>query len=194
MTRYRVPHPVDTAQRLARFALGTAAGITDALIRGLTSAVVERLDLDDLVSRVDVNRVADRVDVDRIADRVDVNRVAERVDVDHVARRIDVDRIAERIDVDRVVGRVDVDRIADRVDVDRVANRLDLDAVLARLDPAALTRGVLEEIDLGRIVRDTGGGMAVESVDGFRARGMRADRTVNRLADRLLRRSDEPAP
>ncbi|WP_328497741.1 hypothetical protein OHS59_37325 [Streptomyces sp. NBC_00414] len=163
MTWYRAVHPVDVAGRLARFALGTVTTVADTLIRGLTSAVVERLDLDDLVSRVDVNRVADRVDVDRVADRVDVNRVAERVEVDLVAQRVDVDRIAAR---------------------------LNLDAVLARIDLVVLTRDVLEEIDLGRIVRDTGGGMAEDTVYGLRARSMRADRMVNRLADRLLHRPD----
>ncbi|MET9562946.1 hypothetical protein [Streptomyces tauricus] len=154
MTWYRAVHPFDTAGRLARFALGTVADITDALIRGLAAAVVDRMDLDELVSRVDVNRVADRVDV---------NRIADRVEVDLVARRVDVDRIAAR---------------------------LNLDAVLARVDLVVLTKGVLEEIDLGRIVRDTGGGMADETVHGLRARSMRADQRVNRLADRLLRRPD----
>ncbi|MGC5566501.1 hypothetical protein ACPYPG_27095 [Streptomyces sp. FR-108] len=136
MTWHRALHPFDTAGRLARFAVGAAADVTDALIRGLTAAVVDRLDLDELVSRVDVNRVAERVDVDLIA------------------------------------------------------SRLDLDAVLARLDLAVLTKDVLEEIDLGRIVRDTGGGLADETVHGLRARSMRADRMVDRIADRLLRRPD----
>ncbi|KAA0940695.1 hypothetical protein [Streptomyces apricus] len=194
MTRYPVLHPVGTARRLARFALGVAAGAADALIRGVTAAVVERLDLDDLVSRVDVNRVADRIDVDRIAVRVDVDRVADRVDVNRVADRVDVDRAAGRVSVDLVIGRVDLDLVADRIDVDRVASRLDLGAVLARLDLAGLTKDVLEEIDLGRIVRDTGGGVAAETVDGFRARSMRADRTVNRFTDRLLHRSDGSPP
>ncbi|WP_225891224.1 hypothetical protein [Streptomyces dioscori] len=136
MTRYRALHPFDTAGRLTRFALGAAADVTDAVIRALTAAVVDRMDLDELVSRVDVNQVAERVDVDRIA------------------------------------------------------ARLDLDAVLDRIDLAALTKGVLTEIDLGRIVRDTGGGMADETVHGLRARSVRADRMVDRIADRLLRRPD----
>ncbi|MFE7073515.1 hypothetical protein ACFU96_25855 [Streptomyces sp. NPDC057620] len=136
MTRYRVPHPLDTAGRLARFALRAAADVTDTVIRRLTAAVVDRMDLDELVSRVDVNRIAERVDVDRIA------------------------------------------------------ARLNLDAVLDRIDLAVLTKDVLEEIDLGRIVRDTGGGMADETVHGLRARSMRADRMVDRIADHLLRRPD----
>ncbi|WP_143676613.1 hypothetical protein [Streptomyces sp. TLI_146] len=47
----------------------------------MTSAVVDRLDLDALVARVDVNRVADRVDVDRVVLRVDVDAVIARVDL-----------------------------------------------------------------------------------------------------------------
>ncbi|MFD0309017.1 hypothetical protein [Streptomyces sp. NPDC127119] len=136
MTWYRAVHPFHTAGRLARFTLGAAADVTDTAIRRLTAAVVDRMDLDELVSRVDVNRVAERVDVDRIA------------------------------------------------------ARLNLDAVLDRIDLAVVAKDVLEEIDLGRIVRDTGGGMAGETVHGLRARSMRADRMVDRIADRLLRRPD----
>lgn len=144
--------PRDVAGRLVRCALGAGAEVADRLIRAVTAAVVDRLDLDAIVARVDVNRVADRVDVNRVADRVDV---------------------------DRVVLRVDVDAIADRVDID---------AVIARVDLVVLTRDVLQAIDLGRIVRDTSGGMAEGTVAALRVRSIRADQVVNRFADRLLHR------
>ncbi|MFG2459856.1 hypothetical protein ACGFWE_22705 [Streptomyces sp. NPDC048523] len=187
--------------RLPLRVLGVLAGGTDVLTRRLVTAVVDRIDLDDVVSRVDVNKVADRVDIARVADRVDVNRIAARIDVDDIAGRMDVDRIAARIDLDGIAGRMDVNRIADRIDVDRVARRLDVDAVagridvdavIARVDLVPLTLGVLTQIDLGRIVKDTGGGMAQETIDAVRVRGLRGDRLVNRVTDRLLRRTGLP--
>lgn len=200
VTLLRLFDPRRTIERAARFGLSTAGYVTDRLIRTLTAAVVDRLDLDDVADRLDVNRVADRVDVmrvagradvDALADRVDVDRIIERVDVDRIIERVDVDRVAARLDVDAVAGRIDLDRIAARVDVDRIAARLDIDGVIARVDLVTLTRAVLEEIDLGRIVRETSGGMADETVDALRLRSARADRIVNRVADRLLHR---PAP
>ncbi|WP_409061763.1 hypothetical protein [Streptomyces sp. SYP-A7185] len=172
--------PVATVIRWARGAGGLLGEATGLLLRPLVMTVLDRIDLDAVIARVDVNRVADRVDVERVAVRVDVDRVADRVDVD---------RVADRVDVGRVADRVDVDRVADRVDVDRVADRVDVDAVLDRIDLVGLTRDVLREIDLGRIVRDTGGGMTVETVEAVRVLGRRGDRNVNRLADRLLRRT-----
>ncbi|MGW5739053.1 MULTISPECIES: hypothetical protein [Streptomyces] len=172
--------PVATVIRWARGAGGLLGEATGLLLRPLVMTVLDRIDLDAVIARVDVNRVADRVDVERVAVRVDVDRVADRVDVDRVAARVDVDRVADRVDVGRV---------ADRVDVDRVADRVDIDAVLDRIDLVGLTRDVLREIDLGRIVRDTGGGMTVETVEAVRVLGRRGDRNVNRLADRLLRRT-----
>jgi hypothetical protein len=97
-----------------------------------------------------------------------------------------------------VLDEIDLDAVADRLDVDRVASRIDLDAVLARVDLVTYTEVVLEELDIGRVVRDTGGSITAETLDAFRAQNARADRLVQRVADRLLRRAgtdstDRPA-
>lgn len=157
-----------------------ALGFVRAVVQEAVSVV---LDL------VDVDAVADRVDLDRAARRLDLDTAADRLDVERVARRVDVDRVADRIDVDRVADRIDVDRVASRIDVDAVVARADLDAVIARLDLADLVRRVLDEIDFARIVRESSGTMAVETVDAFRDRGVSADRFVSRIADRVLYRS-----
>ncbi|MEU7580853.1 hypothetical protein AB0B50_24980 [Streptomyces sp. NPDC041068] len=112
-----------------------------------------------------------------------------RVLIGAVLDRIDLDALVSRVDAERIAERIDVNRIAERVDVNRVADRVDVDAVIARIDLVGLTRDVLNEIDLGRIVRDTGGGMTADTVDGIRLLGQRGDRSVNRFADRLLRRA-----
>ncbi|GAA1911612.1 hypothetical protein GCM10009837_40180 [Streptomyces durmitorensis] len=157
--------PLNFVVRRARGVLGIMDEAATTVIRAVAGAVLDRIDLDDLVSRVDVNLIAERVDVRRVADRVDVEGIADRVDVN---------------------------RIADRVDVDRVADRVDVDAVIVRIDLVGLTGGVLAEIDLGRIVRDTGGGMAAETADAIRLLGRRGDRGVNRFSDRLLGRAGPP--
>jgi hypothetical protein len=97
-----------------------------------------------------------------------------------------------------VLDEIDLDAVADRLDVDRVASRLDIDAVLARVDLVTYTELVLEEMDIGRVVRDTGGSITAETLDAFREQNARADRLVQRIADRLLRRAgtdstDRPA-
>ncbi|MCH5672076.1 hypothetical protein [Streptomyces gilvus] len=97
-----------------------------------------------------------------------------------------------------VLDEIDLDAVADRLDVDRVAARIDIDAVLARVDLVTYTELVLEEMDIGRVVRDTGGSITAETLDAFREQNARADRLVQRIADRLLRRAgtdstDRPA-
>ncbi|MFE6157899.1 hypothetical protein ACFQ7F_03135 [Streptomyces sp. NPDC056486] len=193
--------PVAFVARRARSVLGIVDEAAGTVIRALTAVVLDRIDLDDLVARVDVNRIADRVDVRRvadrvdvetIADRVDVNRIAERIDIRRITDRVDVEAIADRVDVNGIAERVDVNRVADRIDVDQVADRVDVDAVIVRIDLVGLTRDVLSEIDVGRIVRDTGGGMAAETADAIRLLGKRGDRSVNRFSDRLLKRAGPP--
>ncbi|MEV5599687.1 hypothetical protein [Streptomyces sp. NPDC052496] len=126
----------------------------------------------------------------RLHDGVErVRRAALRRAVAAVVAQLDLDALVARVDVDKVADRVDVDRVADRVDVERIARRVDIDAVLVRADPVALTRQVLEEIDIGRIVRDTGGSMTGDALDTVRLRVARADRLVDAFTDRLLRRN-----
>jgi hypothetical protein len=108
--------------------------------------------------------------------------VLDQVDVDAVVARVDLDRIADRIDLDRIVARIDLDAIAARIDVD---------AVVARVDLAGLTEQVMEEVDFGEIIRESSGTMATETVDALRVQGMRADRLLSRVVDRVLQRKDE---
>ncbi|MFD7663763.1 hypothetical protein [Streptomyces sp. NPDC059788] len=118
-----------------------------------------------------------------------LRRAALRRLVAAVVDQLDLDDLVSRVDVNRVADRVDVNRVADRVDVERVARRVDVDAMVDRADPVALTRQVLDEIDVGRIVRDTGGGLTGEALDAVRLRSARADRLVDAFTDRLLRRN-----
>jgi hypothetical protein len=135
-----------------------------ALIAALAAAVLDEIDLDQMVARVDL---------DRIVDRIDPNQIAARIDLDAIVERVDVDAIAARIDPDAIVGRVD------------------LDAVVARIDLPRLTEQVIDEVDLGEIIRESSSTMASETVDALRVQGMHIDGLVSRIVDRILLRDGQ---
>jgi hypothetical protein len=150
-----------------------AEAFADALVPHVIEAIVDRLDLTQLV--------LERVDLDRVTDAVAIDRLIDRVDLDHVIGRVDVGPIIERVDPMTIVDRLDVDSIAARIDVERILDRLDL---------VVIARGVIDELDLPEIIRGSTETMAAETRDGVRVQGMRADRFVSRLVARALLRGD----
>jgi hypothetical protein len=144
-----------------------------ALIAALAAAVLEEIDVDEVVARVDLEQVVARIDLDQIVDRIDLYEIVERVDVDAIARRIDLEAIVQRLDLDAIVARVDID------------------AILARIDLPGLTEEVIEEVDLGEIIRESSSTMASETVDALRVQGMRVDGLVSRIVDRILQREEQ---
>jgi hypothetical protein len=147
-----------------RRAQALAVRTVRALIAALAAAVLDEIDLDEVVARVDL---------DRIAARIDLNEIVHRIDIDAIAERIDLDAIVTRIDLDAIVARVD------------------LDAILARVDLPGLTEQVIDEVDLGEIIRESSSTMASETVDALRVQGMRVDGLVSRIVDRVLLRQGQ---
>jgi hypothetical protein len=90
-------------------------------------------------------------------------------------------QVLERLNLTQVV--------LERVDLNAVADRLDLDRVLQRMDLVTVARGLIDELDLPDIIRDSSGTMAVETLDELRVQSVRADLWLAGLMDRLLRRS-----
>jgi hypothetical protein len=150
-----------------------AARTVRALIATVAAAVLDEVDLDEVVSRVDLDRIIGRVDIDAIAGRIDLDAIVQRIDIDAIAGRIDLDAIAARIDLDAIVARVDID------------------AILARVDLPGLTEQVIDEVDLGEIIRESSSTMASETVDALRVQGMRVDGLVSRIVDRILQRDGQ---
>jgi len=150
-----------------------AQEVATRAVRAVIAAVLDAIDLDQVVARVDLDRIIGRVDPNQIAARIDLNRIVERIDVDAIAARIDLDGIAARIDLDAIVARVDID------------------AIVARVDLPGLTEQVIEEVDLGELIRESSSTMASETVDALRVQGMRADGLVNRVVDRILLRQGQ---
>jgi hypothetical protein len=165
-----------------RRAQEVAARAVRALMAALVAAVLDEIDLDQVVARVDL---------DRIVDRVNPNQVAARIDLDEIVDRVDVDAIANRIDLDAIVRRIDLDTIVARLDLDAIVARVDIEAILARVDLPGLTEQVIDEVDLGEIIRESSSTMATETVDALRVQGMRVDGLVSRIVDRVLQREGQ---
>ena len=159
-----------TEQRRAKEA---AVRAVRALIAALAAAVLDEIDLDEVVTRIDLNQIIDRINPNQIAARIDLDEIVDRVDVDAIAQRIDLDAIVQRVDLDAVVARVDID------------------AILARVDLPGLTEEVIDEVDLGEIIRESSSTMASETVDALRVQGMRVDVLVSRIVDRILQRDGQ---
>lgn len=203
-------------RRLARAVLGrgarmvTSAGQTLAEVAGgmadvllptvarealsrvdVTALVLEFVDLDRLAAALDVDSVVARVDVESIAAGLDLDALVEKVDIDRILERVDLDDVVARVDLDRAVDRVDIARVLDRVDLDGVVDRVDIDRIIARADLLQLVRWVVEEIDLPELIRSSSGSVAAEMSRGVREQSADADRAVERVVDRLLRRRGE---
>jgi hypothetical protein len=91
----------------------------------------------------------------------------------------------------RAVRRAVVAQVIEDVDVDAVLARVDIDAVVARIDVAVLAQRLLDEVDVGQIVRDSSSTLAAETADAVRAESVRADRALGHLVGRVFRRNDD---
>ncbi|MGZ6955161.1 MAG: hypothetical protein ACXVLO_04870 [Acidimicrobiia bacterium] len=174
---------VDLPALVARLPLADIVGAIDL------DAVLERVDLDTVLAQVDLNELLARVDLDTVLRRVDLDGLFARVDVDGVMARVDVNGLLDRIDPDALMNRVDVDRLIRRVDVEGLMARVDLDALMARIDLESIVDRVLDQVDVGAIVRESTGSITVDVMDGARISAMRLDGFVARIADRVLLRS-----
>ena len=154
-------------------ALEVAVAELGVLLPATVAAVLDRLDLTDLVVR-----------------RVDLDRVVQELDVDALLNRLDQTGI--------VVTRVDLNRVVQGLDVDAVVARADLEAAVARLDLIGLAEYVVDGIDLPKIIRESSGTVASEGLRQVRLSSFEADRAVAQFVDRLLlrrgARGDGPVP
>ena len=147
-----------------------ADAFVTSLLRSVTIAVLERLDVDEVVRRVDIQKVIDRVDVDAIVARVDVQRVVAGLDLDALVGQVDIQRVVAGLDLDAIVAQVDLNAVVERVDLPRV------------------TEQVFDEVDLGQVIRESTGSISGETVDALRYQGMNLDRSLSRIVDRMLLR------
>jgi hypothetical protein len=156
-----------------------------AVARGPLEAVWRRVDLDGWAARGQAEQRVNRQAAAMTA-RALVTAIAAAV-----LEQVDLNAVVARVDLDRIVDRLDIDGIVERLDLDQIAARIDVGAVVARIDLAALTEQVMDEVDIGELIRESSGTMATETVDALRVQGMRADRLLSRVVDRILQRKGE---
>ena len=140
------------------------------MIPAVVDALIERIDIGAVMGRVPLAEILGAVDIDAILDQVDINQVLAHVDVDGLIQRVDVDGLIQRVDVDGLMTRVDVAALLDRIDLSSIVGE------------------VLDEVDIGAIVRESTGSITGDAVDGARVTAMRIDTFVGRVADRVLLR------
>ena len=97
-----------------------------------------------------------------------VDRLVGLMPLDAVLRQVDLNELLDRIDVNAVLDRIDVDRLVDRLDVEQLLAKIELEALIARSMRAA-SHGTLEVV---------------------RSRAAQADHFVDRIVDRVLRRTE----
>jgi hypothetical protein len=78
--------------------------------------------------------------------------------------------------------------LAERVDVNAVAEQIDVIAILDRVDPAALTRYLVEELDLPEIIQASTGSIMSDTVYDVRMQSISADERLSRAVDAVLMR------
>ncbi len=124
----------------------------------------------------------------RVTDRV-TGRVVDTIHPDIILDHIDVNAIVERIDVDSVVARIDIDALLERLDVTALMDRVDLERLLARVDLETLVR----RSGIPDVVAESTNRMAGSALDVGRRQAVGLDIVIERVVDRLFRRSRTPA-
>lgn len=97
--------------------------------------------------------------------------------------------LLNQLDLTAVVAeRVDVNAVAAQVDVDAIARRVDVVAILDRMDPDAVTRYLVEELDLPAIISSSTGSIMSDALHDVRMQSISADERLNRAVDAMLLR------
>jgi hypothetical protein len=99
------------------------------------------------------------------------------------------DALLNQLDLTALVTeRVDVNAVAAQIDVNAIAERVDAIAFLDRIDPDALTRYLVEELDLPAIIQSSTGSIMSDAVHDVRMQSISADERLSRAVDAMLLR------
>lgn len=97
-----------------------------------------------------------------------------------------LDMLVPRI-VDAVLARVDLTAlVVDHVDVDAIVAQADVEPIIERLPLVTIADYIIDEIDLPQIIRESTGGIAVETMHAARLQAMVADSVIGRVTDAIL--------
>ena len=138
-----------------------------------------------------------------------VAAVLDEVDLDQVVARVDLDRIVDRINLNQIAARIDLTRssTASTSTPSPPASTWTPSPHASTWTPSSpgwtstpswpgstclqLTEQVIDEVDLGEIIRESSSTMASETVDALRVQGMHVDGLVSRIVDRILLREGQ---
>jgi hypothetical protein len=99
------------------------------------------------------------------------------------------DAVLNQLDLTAIVAeRVDINAVAAQIDVNAIAQRVDVIAILDRIDPDALTRYLVEELDLPAIIQSSTGSIMTDAVHDVRMQSISADERLSRAVDTMLLR------
>jgi len=108
-----------------------------------------------------------------------------------VIAQLDIDRLIEQLPIDAIISEVDIDALLTRVDIDGIVSRVDIDALMNRIDIGPIAVRVLDEVDIGSIVRESTGSVTGDMLNGGRVSAMRLDGALVKVSDKLLFRRRE---
>ncbi len=132
-----------------------------------------------------VRRLAPEV-ATAVVEKLDLTELVEQVPIDAIVATIDIDALLLRVDVDAIVARVDIPALLDRVDIDAIVGRVDVGAIVDRIDLGPVVTRVLDQVDIGAIVRESTGSITGGIVDGGRVTAMKVDSFIARVSDKVL--------
>ncbi|MFF0344692.1 hypothetical protein [Kribbella sp. NPDC004875] len=97
--------------------------------------------------------------------------------------------------VDAILSRIDLNETVRRyVDVNSLVKQVDLQEVITSLDLAGLAEGVIAEVDLSEIIRQSTGSLSSETARGVRMQGISGDDVIDEAVGKIrLRFSRKPA-
>jgi hypothetical protein len=120
-----------------------------------------------------------------------IHRLNERWDEDRRVLLKTFDRTITSV-VENLLDRIDLTQLViERVDVDKIIEtRVDIDGIIERADVVSVASDIIHQLDLPEIIRESSSTMGTETIEGLRVRGMDADRSLSRLVDKVLNRSN----
>ena len=116
------------------------------------------------------------------------NRVLRPEEIKGQIAQLDIDRLIEQLPIDAIISEVDIDALLQRVDIDGIVSRVDLESLMNRIDIGPIAVRVLDEVDIGSIVRESTGSVTGDMLNGGRVSAMRLDGAVAKVTDKLLLR------
>ncbi|MEV6267310.1 hypothetical protein AB0L64_09095 [Kribbella sp. NPDC051936] len=95
-----------------------------------------------------------------------------------------------------VLDRIDLtETVRQYVDVNSIVRDVDLEAVIGRMDVAGLAEGVIAEVDIAEIIRQSTGSLTSETVQSVRMQGISGDEAIDKATGRIrVRFSRKHAP